>query len=378
MSRLTPPILRLRPALLTLVAAFALGACDSSETIETPSPELVLYVGNQGNFSDNNGSITRYAPETGTAEQDAVPDLGGLVQALVTGGGQVYVLLNFDDSFSTGRGRIDVIDVTSGDRVRQIDVETPRALAALVTLSGGLPVEVYATNLYASTITPVNLFSGETGDPIEVGTFPEGAVTVAGRTYVANSGFGSGTTLSSIDQTGLTGTVEDVCPGPRTVLADRELDVWVICTGASDFETGEVTAPGQVVILDGETGEVRDRFTYEGETLGSATLGEDGVFVADSNGDKVFVIAPGGVLRFDAVTNTLDERIAVPGAPIGAVAYDPNADRIYLGRPDADAPFSADGVVTIHDDAGVEVGRFGAGIAPSTFAFGISDRSDDS
>lgn len=372
MSLLTPSTVRLRPALLVLLA-FAVAACDSGETVDPPASQRVLFVGNQGNFSDNNGSITRYDVETGTAEPDAVPDLGGLVQALYSGGGEVYALLNFDDSFSTGRGRIDVIDVTSGERVRQIDVSTPRALSPFVTFGGGTPVEAYVTNLYANTATPVNLFSGATGEPVEVGAAPEGAVTVAGRTYVANSGFGSGTTLSVIGQTGLTGTVEDVCTGPRTLVADRDLDVWVVCTGASDFETGEVTAPGQVVVLDGETGTVRERFVYEGETLGSATFGQDGVFVADADGDAVFVIAQGAVLRFDAEANALDRRIEIAGAPIGAVTYDPDADRIYLGRPAPDAPFSADGVVTIHDDTGAEVGRFGAGIAPSTFAFGVAD-----
>ena len=356
---------------LLLVAAFAvsLAACDT-DPVEDASGR-VLYVGNQGNFSDDNGSLTRYDLATEAAVQEAIPDLGGLVQNLYGAGNRLYVVLNFSDSFTTGRGRVDVVDVVGRARTDQIDVRVPRAFATRVSTSVG-PAEVLVTNLYDGTATPINLITGAAGDPIEVGTNPEGAVTVYGRTYVANSGFGTGTTISVIDTRDnvVVETLEDVCVGPRTLLADGELDVWVICTGTSDFNTGEVVDGGAVVVLDGETGDIRTRFTYE-EILGSATLGVDGAYASSANDSRreVYVIADGAVLRFDARENTFNARIEVAGAPVGAVAYDRLGDRLYLGRPDADNPYSEDGFVSVHDRSGIEVGRFGAGIAPAAFAF---------
>ena len=73
----------MRRFLLLTLAAFAVSACDSST--DTPATAGV-YVGNQGIFSDNGGTVTLVDPATGTATQDAVPNLGGLVQSLVVSG----------------------------------------------------------------------------------------------------------------------------------------------------------------------------------------------------------------------------------------------------------------------------------------------------
>ncbi|MEM6288534.1 MAG: hypothetical protein AAF845_15460 [Bacteroidota bacterium] len=351
---------------LLFLAAVAFAGCDSNEPDDRAG--LTLYVGNQGNFADNNGSLTRYVVETGETTPDAVPNLGGLVQNLYGADDELYVLLNFSDSFTTGRGRIDVVDATTRARTQQIDVRTPRALS-VKTSTGAEVTEFYATNLYAGTATPVNVVTGTAGTPVAVGANPEGAVDVGSRTYVANSGFGSGTTLSVLNtDTGATvETLGDVCTGPRTLLRDNQDEVWVICTGRTDFATQEVTG-GAVVVLDGADGDEIARFDYD-ETIGSASFGRDGVFVPGDDEQEVYVVAQGAILRFDANTNTASGRIEVAGAPIGAVEVDPEAGRIYLGRPNAESPFGADGEVTIHDLSGAEVGRFGAGVAPSVFAF---------
>ena len=359
-----------RLALLALLA-LTVAACDSGVDGNATN-DAVLYVGNAGNFSDNNGSLTRYVLADSSVTQDAVPNLGGGVQNVYAEGDRVYVLLNFSDSFSTGRGRIDVLDAVSNTRTRQIDVSTPRALAGVAFTSAGT-AEAYATNLYDNTVTRVNLVSGTTGETLDVGPNPEGAVDAGGKVYVANSGFGSGTSLSVIEN-GRVSTIEDVCTGPRTLLRDADGEVWVVCTGASDFTTGAVTAPGQVVVLDAGTGAVRQRFTFPGETLGSATFGQDGVAVPGSARPEIYVVTGDGVVRFDTEANTQGTRIRVAGAPVGAVAYDAASERLYLGRPDADNPFTADGEVTVHDRAGVQVGQFRAGIAPVALAFASGRR----
>lgn len=362
-------MLRLRFALLALLV-LTVTACDSTEPVEL-ADDVVLIVGNAGNFSDNNGSLTRYALADSTVTQNLVPTLGGLVQNVYGRGGSAYVLLNFSDSFSSGRGRIDIVDAFTGQTERQIDVRTPRAIADR-ELTGDGPLSLYVSNLYNGTVTPVNLTTGQAGTPIAVGANPEGVVRVQSRVFVANSGFGAGTTVSVIENDAVVQTLTDVCTGPRTLLADAENEVWVICTGARDFATGAVTSPGEVVVLDGASGVVRQRVTYAGETLGSATFGQDGAI--DRDAGVLFVIAEDGVIRFDTRSNATVGRIRVAGAPVGAVAFDADAGRLYLGRPDASNPFTVDGVVTIHTATGTEISRFTAGIAPVSLAFASRGR----
>lgn len=346
-----------------LLLALFVAACDT--TTPTPAETTAVFVGNQGIFTDNSGSVTRHDPETGTTTPDAVADLGGLVQNVVVYNDRLYVLLNFDDSFSTGRGRIDVIDLATGARERQIDVPVPRSMAVV----GGT---AYVSNLYSASVTPVFLATGQTGAPIAVGENPEGVAAIGQRVYVANFGFGFYDYLSIIDAPSGTATrTPRLCDGPRALAVDAEDDLWVVCTGRFDFGTGTVAAPGEVLVLDGQTAEVLARFPAPG-LLGTSALGTDAALSASR--DELFVAAPGGLLRFDTAANAAAGRLDVPDAEISAVAFDDATGRLFLGRMDPANPYAADGAVTIHDPAtGAETGRFGAGVIPGAVAFRQTD-----
>lgn len=340
--------------LLLLVAA-----CDSTDP--TPATTEAVFVGSQGIFSDNSGAVARYDPATGTTTADAVADLGGLVQSLTVYNDRLYVLLNFDDSFTTGRGRIDVVDLRTNERVQQIAVPVPRQM----TVVGGT---AYVTNLYSASVTPVFLASGQTGPPIAVGENPEGIVAVGQRVYVANSGFGFSNFLTVIGTETHTevGRV-DVCTGPRALVVDDESEVWVVCTGRSDFTTGEVEVDGEVVVVNGLSGAVVARFPVEG-LLGTAAIGQDAAFSASR--DELFVAFGDALLRFDTAANTLAGTVPVAGGGLSAVAFDDASGRLYLGRQDPATPYAADGFVSVHDPAtGAETARFGAGVIPGAIAF---------
>ena len=355
-----------RSLALAATALLLLPACDS-DGIDSDANARVVYVGNAGNFLENNGSVTRYLIEDGTTSTPLTADsLGGLVQNLVPDGyNSLYVLLNFSDSFDTGRGRIDVLDTGSQRRTEQIEVSVPRDLADTQPTSAGFG-EVWVSNLYANTVT--NLVTGAT---LPTGANPEGVVAVGSRLYVANSGFGFGSSLTVIDtQTGtVLDPVEDLCAGPRSLARDSGGDVWVVCTGTSDFSTGEVTAPGEIVELDGATGAEKSRLTTEGMILGSRTLGQDLYYSVPS--EKLFVIGDEIVYEIDTRADNPFEQILGSTATtgdIGAVAYDAIGERLYVAQPDAASPFGADGEVVVYDLFRQELARFPAGIAPVSVA----------
>ncbi|HEX8385274.1 MAG TPA: hypothetical protein VF576_03765 [Rubricoccaceae bacterium] len=346
-----------------LLAALALSvsACDSGT--DTPVTSAV-YVGNQGLFSDNGGTVTRIDPATGAATQDAVPALGGLVQSLTVQGGRLYALLNFNDSFSENTGRIDIVDLETGQRTRQITVGTPRSMA-IVNGTG------YVSNFYTFTVTPVYLATGQTGPTIQVGDNPEGVAAVGNRVHVATWALGAGhdVRVISAENNTVVQIIEVGCDGPRALLADDDGEVWVFCTGRTiyDAEFNVVgRTNGQAVVLDGATGAIVTRIALDAQ-LGTSALGQDAAFSAAN--DEAYAVVGSGLVRFDTDTNTLAGRIEIGGADIGAVAYDDATDRLYLGRLDPTSPYAADGFVSVHDRAGVEVSRFAAGVIPGGIAF---------
>ena len=343
------------PLLLALV--FVLAACDTTEP--RPATTEAVFVGNQGIFSDNGGSVTRFDPATGATS--AVPGVDGLVQNVVVHNDRLYVLLNFSDSFTTNRGRIDVYDLRTGARERQIEVGTPRSMAIV----GGT---AFVSNLYSATVTPVALATGQAGTPIPVASNPEGLVAVGQRVYVANWGLGNFDFLNVLDAASYsTRESVNVCVGPRALVADNEGEVWVFCTGRFDFTTGTVEVNGEVMVLNGATAAVVARFPVEG-TLGTSALGQDAAFSASRN--EVFVAHGGGLLRFNTATNAPAGHLDVPGDEVSAVAFDDATGRLVLGRMNATNPYAADGFVSFHDPStGAETSRFEAGVIPSAVAF---------
>lgn len=349
--------MRSRFSLLAL--ALTLAACDTSgDDAETAA----VYVGNQGTFGSGAGSVTEYDPtaRTATAAPFAV---GGFVQNLEVRDGRLYVFLNFNDSFSTGSGRIDVYDAETGEGVREVTVRTPRDWAVVDGTA-------YVSNYYSQSVTPVVLGTGAAGTPIAVGQSPEGVAAVGGRVFVANAGSDD---VSVVDaRTGaVVQTIDLGCDNPRAALADDDGEVWVVCNGRTtyndDFTQIVGRTNGEVVVLDGGSLEVEARIPLDAQA-GTAALGQDAAL--SRTRDEVYVVLGTRLLRFDADENVLDATITVGGdAAIGAVAYDDGADRIYLGRLDPAAPFSADGFVTVHDRNGAEIGRFAAGVVPASVTF---------
>ena len=211
-----------RSLALAALALLALPACDSDPVEDdggviteraagvphVGSFAVVLgkaaYVGNAGNFAENNGSVTRYVLASGDVSTPLPADsLGGLVQNLAVEGTDLFVLLNFSDSFDTGRGRVDVFGLGLGERRRQDDVSVPRGfgVAERTPVSDGTTVATayWTTNLYAGTATRLSDDGAEL--TVAVGASPEGLTVVDDRVYVANSGFGFGRSLSVIDRT---------------------------------------------------------------------------------------------------------------------------------------------------------------------------------
>lgn len=353
------------PRLLLLLAVLAFAGCDLLESESDPRPTVTgVFVANQGNFSDNNGSLSTYDPETGVASPDALTGLNTLVQSLLVHGDRLYVTAN-------SAGRVDVYDAASLQRVGSIGgLLSPRYLAIADTLA-------FVTNLYGDpntfsggTVSVLGLRSGTKRRDVPVGDNPEGIAVSGTRVYVANSGFGAGSTVSVLDaRTGdPVETISVECDGPRSLAVDAEGDVWVFCTGTTTYDTnGNVTGQtnGAVRVLDGATGRILQRLDVDGQ-IRAAAIGQD-VFHSAASAEVFAVLDEARVAVFSTAQNAQTGVITFEAgaAPIGALAYDAEREHLYTGRVTG---YTTAGRVTIHRRDGTQTGQFEAGIVPTFIA----------
>ncbi len=348
-------LLALLSLLLTIVAG-----CDSSGNEEPDATIHGVYVVNQGVFPAGPGSVTVYDPETKATSSMTIE--GATAQGAALQGKMLFVAANSGN-------RIDIFNVDTKQRTGQIASNlliSPRYLA----FSG--PTTAYVTNLYGAVgsfaggvVSVLDLTTGTVVKNIPVGENPEG-ITVAGdHVFVANHGFGADSTVTVISASSNTVIKTlDVCQGPRTLLVDRQDDVWVFCTGRTlyDEDYNEIgKTNGAVDVISSTTLERTGQIAIVGQ-FGAAAFGQDAVY-NDDNQEIFVVVNESGIMRIDTQTN-LPSALAVSSAagPISSVAYDKVRGRLYVGRvPAYDAP----GTVTIHNRSGAQTGSFTAGIIPT-------------
>ncbi|WP_242006466.1 hypothetical protein [Rhodothermus marinus] len=352
--------------LLVLSGCDLLGSEDDGEQLVTTG----VLVGNGGNFSDQNGSLTFYNPANG---QTATLALNAFVQSLTLHEGRAYVVLN---TFSVGH--VAVVDVATQQLVGRIDgLPNPRYLAFAADNKAYVTNMIFGGNGLVFAVDPAALTIMV--DSIEVGPYPEGVVAHEGRVYVANYGsLGAGRTISVIDAATdqVVGTLEPGCDGPKALFIDEEEELVVVCQGKTvyneDYSAIIEQTNGQVVFMNPGTGAVTARLTFDVQ-LGSANFTQVAYYAPAA--EELYVISSisNEVFRIDTDANALAATLSVPEAAdlsaLSAVAYDAAQRRLYVARlaagPNGAPDYTAAGAVVILDRNGRQVGRFTVGPAPS-------------
>lgn len=348
--------------LLLLALPILLVACDSDDPApdeclegDCLPPPATVFVGNQGNFTAGDGSVTVYDPERDEATEP-ITDLGSIVQSVTAAFGRLYVTAN-------SGGRVEVYETTSGsyERVGRVEVENPRYVA----LDGDNGRLYVTSQLYdrPSEVIVADAATFEVLEAVQVGGFAEGIAVAGDRVFVATGAFGATQEVVVLDAAtnAVAQRIDVGCTAPRSLALDADGEVWVFCAGtpATD-DAPEVES--EVVVLEAATGEVVTRIAIDGR-IDTAGPGQDAYAPL---GLHLFAVRDQDtLLRFDTVSNTLEDTIPLEGDPIGAVAFEPVYERIYVGRVPG---FDVAGSVTIHELEGTQVGQFGAGAVPAAIS----------
>ncbi len=327
-----------------------------------------VFVANQGNFSEGDGSLT-VLPDglDGGAVQRFDGQLGSILQS-ATLLDQLYLVSN-------SANRIDVVDPETLQRTGQITgpFSSPRYL---VDAGDG----AYVSNqVYGGTsfVLPLDLVTGLASTPIEVAGLPEGMAPVGGqpngdnRMYVALGAFGPGAggvdslAVISLRDNALVGYVEIGCYASAVVPADPGVMAFCADTDEAVVVSAQTDAVVQrIAFAAGLPSGVGQPVAYGGRALArrASAIPVDPFYVVTESGFAV--------VERTEVGWTVTREVTVPEAdtrPISAIGVEQGgARRVILGRPAPDNPFTADGTVTVHDGTtGDLLATFAAGVYPA-------------
>lgn len=328
---------------LILVGCDAIGENDEDAPSEATAG---VYVANQGNFGDGNGSVTVYNPQTSQSQSTAVQNLNSTVQGLALSDSSLFVMSN-------SAARIDVFSL-----------DGPTQTAQLTALSG--PRYATVANEHTAYVTDQSFgdpsavhvldLSGnrpQVASSIDVSGLPEGITTTSSRVYASLGAFGDTTLVAAVDreQRSLAEEIDVGCAS-RSLVADGNDDVFVFCSDAAE-----------AVILNGETGTVQSRLSLPDTAETAFSVGQPATYAPSTQ--ELYVATDTGILRIDTEANAVTTIDVGGSAPIGAVRYDGLREELYVARVPS---FTEQGTVTLHTRDGEQTGSFSAGIAPTYIA----------
>lgn len=340
-------------AFLLPLLTFSLFGCDLAGTDGDDTSVVTdgVYVANQGNFSDGNGSVTLYDPNTENSTT-AIENLSSIVQSIALRNDRLYLTAN-------SAGRLDVFDADDQSQAQQLTgFSGPRYLAFTDDETAFLTDQSFSGPSAVHVLDEADA-APELATTIEVPGTPEGLTHTDDRVYATLGGFSDTTLVAAInlDDRSLTETIDVGC-APRYAVADRQDEVFVLCSDAPE-----------AVVLDGSTGDEITRLDLPNPSS-TRGPGQPGFFASDA--EELYVVASQDrVVRINTGTNEVSSTLGpLDGDPIGAVGYDAVREELYVGHVPG---FTEQGTVTIHERDGTQTGSFQAGIAPTFIAFRRSE-----
>ena len=324
-----------------------------------------IYVANQGNFTDGNGSIT-FATFDGQNPREIFGDAGTIIQSIASDPvlGRAFVM-------ASTAGAIDVIDTVLHERIARLpNVMNPRYLAFASNEKAFVTGQVYGDK---SVVTVIDVIEPAILDTIQVPGLPDGIAVVGDTAYVALGTFGETPLVGFIHTptNTLARTLDVGCRAPRYVLADEDEEVHILCSSGTDFATNE-TYPGAIVTLDAATGAITNQI--EVDELGTGATGQDGAIGEGA----AYVVSGSDILRFDTATHTITDTIetGITGVVGGVGVISHIGTYLYVAHYAAGpAGYTTNGEVAVFDLDGTLAGSFEVGIAPVHVALAESRTS---
>lgn len=335
------------------ITTLIISGCSSTE--ETPRGEFAtgVFIVNEGNFSESNGSVGFYNESTSILNNDIFNQAngvspGGIIQS-------VYLYDNLAFIIDQVGSRIEVVEAETFKSVATIasGLNTPRYM---VVANGKGYVSNWGSydanyNLPDSYVAVIDLESFAIAKTIKTDTGSEGMIVFGDDIYVANSNSNSVEKINTMSDT-VTGSIS-VATGPQSMVEDKNGKIWVL--------SNEFFAESALSQLDLSTGQVLKSFTI---AESSKSLNVNG------SGEQLYYLsapfaadAEVKIVSIAAIEDTAKPLIVTPN--LYGLGVDPVTGTIYLGNHNG---FQGNGTI-IRYQGSMLLDSFAAGIAPNGFVF---------
>ncbi len=338
--------------LIAIVALFSVTAFAQQLTLKE------VLVGNEGNFTAGNATLTHYDFNTQSVTDGVFFNangvgLGDVVQSITEINNELYIVVNNSQ-------KIVIVNPETFVQTGQITFGVGASPREIVAVSND---KAYVTDLFGNYVNVIDLNSKTvTADTIRVGSNPDKMFQYGNHVFVSNNGFGSDSTIFKVDisSDAIVDTIT-VNRGPASMVEGPQNSIWVVSQGYSgDFDSEfnlipGTSLPGGVSSFNPETGEVMT-------TIELASASED--IGISANLDELFVNS-GGIRKI--FTNNMDiaSDTLIKGS-FYSFSFDAIGNRFFT----ADAKtFSSAGEVSYFDNNGVQLGSFDTGIIPGDIYF---------
>ncbi len=312
-----------------------------------------IYVANEGSFGSGNGSITYIGQDTviqNAFETVNNRPLGDVVQSIAFHNGKAYIVVN-------NSNKVEVVDANTFEEIATItDLGLPRYFMGVNEEKAY--VSQWGVDGASGSIAVIDLISNTVTETISTGGVgPERMRVINDRIYVGNSGGYLTDDMVSVIDPFNDNLITTINTGinPGEIIQDIDGNVWVLCAGFYDWNTGENTN-GRLSQIDPASGNILKDFELPGNYPGDLNI--------NFTGDVLYFAFNGDIVAQDINESTLNLTPVLSGANYYSLGYDEDQDRFLAG--DA-KDFVSQGEMFILDGNGTALESHIVGINPGDF-----------
>jgi len=335
---------------LSIIVLFS--SCKKEDVIEANDYSKGIFVVNEGPFQNGSGTITFYDEDIKKTILDVFSlenegsVLGNIAQSMIGFNQNYYIAVN-------NGGKIQVVDKKSFKSKGMINIALPRYF---VSNGAKLFVSAWGADFNSGAIFQINPTTLSLSNPINVGGSPEHMVIVDNILYVAiSSVVDNSNRLVAIDINSNTilQTIE-VGDNPNSLVVDKNKDLWVICSGNTDWADPTKSTDGRLVKIKNNQVVLQMQLSNGAKSL-----------TIDKRGEQMYFLMDSKVWKQDITVSNFQNNTFLSGSYY-ALGIQHSSERIFL----SDAKdFQSNGITKFFNTNGVEEGSFECNIIPSYFYF---------